>query len=205
MLNYLDTHYQGGLAAMRYAAAKAMGIVVMEPLRGGKLVNKIPMEVQALWDKSPHLQNPVQRALLWLWDMPEVQVILSGMSNMQQLQENLDIADTAGMNSISPTEQKRYKAVRKAYLKRIAIHCSECRYCLPCPSGLPIPTIFGMYNEMKMFDNPEANRKEYNLWVPVAVQADKCTSCGACISKCPRGLDIPTLMKTIADHYGTQQ
>ncbi len=201
MLNYLDTHYQAGLKGMKYAADKGLGIVVMEPLRGGKLVDNNPPSVQKIWAASPIKQSMAERALNWVWNYPEVQVLLSGMSNMQQLAENIKIAGKARANAIPEQELKRYQRVRREHLKQIQISCSECRYCLPCPSGLPIPSIFGMYNEAFIFHDKVRAKKEYEIFIPEKARADKCVQCGVCKPKCPRAIDIPGQMKRIAEYF----
>ncbi|MDZ4121963.1 MAG: aldo/keto reductase [Candidatus Cloacimonadaceae bacterium] len=201
MLNYLDTSYQAGLKGMKYAASKGLGIVIMEPLRGGKLVDKIPDEVTDIWKKSPMLLSPVERSLHWIWHHKVVQVILRGMSSLAQIKENIAIAGKSKAGYLPESELRRYMRARKAYLKRIKIHCSFCRYCLPCPSNLPIPFIFEMYNDAFMFDDKARLLHEYKLFLGEETRADKCTKCGACLQKCPRQIDIPSRMQEIAEFF----
>ncbi len=201
MLNYLDTHYQAGLKGMKYAVGKGLGIIVMEPLRGGKLVNNIPATVEKLWQASSLKQTPVERALHWIWNFPEVQVVLSGMSTMAQLEENIEIAGKARENSLCPSELRRYQRVRREYLRQIQIPCSECRYCLPCPNGLPIPSLFGIYNEAFIFNDKVRAKKEYEIFFAENIRADKCVNCGICKPKCPREIDIPGQLGKISEYF----
>lgn len=201
MLNYLDTRYQAGMNGYKLADARGLGIIAMEPLRGGKLVQYIPDAVKAAWKKSKFDWSPVQRALNWVWDLPATTVNLSGMSNMEQLQENISLANSFQTGRIDVQEQKIYQKVRLEYIHRIAIPCSECRYCMPCPHKVAIPAIFGQYNESLMFGEKEHYRKEYQNWIPEDSRADKCVQCGECLSKCPQHIPIPEWMKKVADYF----
>ncbi len=143
MLNFLDTHYQAGMNGYKLAAEKGLGIIAMEPLRGGKLVGQVPETVQRVWARSRHDWSPVQRALNWVWNLPAVTVNLSGMSNMEQMQENIRLAKSFKPGQIDAGESTLYNKARLEYLHRIAIPCSECRYCMPCPHKVAIPAVFG--------------------------------------------------------------
>jgi predicted aldo/keto reductase-like oxidoreductase len=201
MLNYLDTHYQAGLNGYRLAVEKKMGIIAMEPLRGGKLVQHMPESLEKIWSKSKLPWTPVQRALNWGWNLPGLTVNLSGMSNLGQLKENIRLASAFKPGLISPEEAELYKKARLEYLRRIAIPCSECRYCMPCPHKVAIPAVFGHYNESVMFDQKQRHLQEYRGWIPEESRADKCVQCGECLSKCPQHLDIPSLMTKVAEYF----
>ncbi len=201
MLNYLDTHYQAGLRGLKLAASRKMGVISMEPLRGGKLVNHVPPEAKAVWAKANNTDSPVQRALTWVWDRPECKVLLSGMSSLQQVRENIKLSKKAKVGVLSESQLRLYDRVRKAYLSRIPYLCSECRYCMPCPHGVSIPANLGQYAEAMMFENFASNKHDYLSLIPKEARADKCIQCGECLSKCPQHIDIPKLMKVIEDFY----
>jgi len=199
MLNYLDTHYQAGINGYKLAVSKGMGVIAMEPLRGGKLISPIPEQVDKLWKKGNY--QPLERALSWIWNLSGCTVLLSGMSTMEQLKENIAYADVCKADQLSETELKLYAKVRREYIKRIPIRCTECRYCLPCPSKVAIPYILGIYNEAMMFDNKARLREEYKAFINDENKADKCTNCGACLPKCPQHIDIPSELKKIAEFF----
>lgn len=201
MLNYLDTNYQAGMRGLRLAASRNMGIISMEPLRGGKLVKQIPKEVEEVWQKANNNESPLRRALKWVWNLPECTVLLSGMSSLDQVRENIQEAKKAKPNVLSEKELRTYQRARKAYLSRIPYLCSECRYCMPCPQGVAIPSVLGRYAEAMMFGNYETNKKEYHFFIPEGKRAEDCIQCGICKTKCPQHIDIPKWMETITDHY----
>jgi len=195
--NYLDIREQAGRRGLDYAAAKGMGIIVMEPLRGGKLVTNIPPEVEHIWQKSALRLNEAERALHYVWNIPEVTLVLSGMSALEQVQENIRTASTAKANELSRKELNLYLQARKAYLAKAPLPCTGCEYCLPCPQGVSIPWCFGVYMDAFMFGDVERHKREYNFFVPDEHKADKCTACGACLSKCPQHINIPVEMAKV--------
>jgi predicted aldo/keto reductase-like oxidoreductase len=202
MLSFLDTHYQAGLKGMRLAAERGIGVISMEPLRGGKLIKPIPDEVEALWKNTEWAGKPASRALQWVWNHPECTVLLSGMSTMEQVDENLREANKAKAGSLSPKDLDKFVIARRIYIRRLPIRCTECRYCLPCPQNVSIPSALGIYSEAIMFGDMERHKREYQFFVPDANKADKCTQCGACLSKCPQQIDIPKWMLEIQRHFG---
>lgn len=199
--NYFDTHREAGTHGLLYAAGKGIGLIIMEPLLGGKLAGNIPPEVEKVWSKSKLKQTPAERAFRYLWNYPQVQVVLSGMSLPEQVKENLLIADTAVADSISDYELKLYKQARRVYLKKMVVHCTGCGYCLPCPSKVAIPWTLGIYNDAHIFGNKKRHQGEYNFFIPPDNKADKCTQCGACVSKCPQKIDIPAELEKVAEFF----
>ncbi len=200
-LNFFDTTYQAGLKGIRLAASKGIGVIVMEPLRGGKLVNNVPDDVTKLWDKSSYDSTPAERALRWCWNHAEVQVVLSGMSSMEQLQQNIETTDICEENELAPKEMRLYQKARKIYIERMAVGCTSCGYCMPCPHGVNIPTSLGLYNNGHMFGDKEQAKKEYNWFVKEENRADKCVNCGFCIEKCPQQIDIPTELGKVKNYF----
>ncbi|MDD4309422.1 MAG: aldo/keto reductase, partial [Candidatus Cloacimonetes bacterium] len=203
MLNYLDTHYQAGLKGFRLAVSRNIGVIAMEPLRGGKLIQPIPQEVLAVWQKSKFERSSLQRAVRWVWNLQDCQVLLSGMSSMEQVIENCTLSDVCMPDELPESELKLYIKARREYLKRIPILCSECRYCLPCPAKVAIPNVFGIYNEAIMFSDKERHKGEYEAFIPEVNRAHNCTQCGACIPKCPHHINIPIELAKINEFFSS--
>jgi predicted aldo/keto reductase-like oxidoreductase len=194
--NYYDQVYQAGTEGLDYAAAKGLGVVIMEPLRGGKLVGKIPVEVQALWDSAKIRRTPVEWALRWVWNHAGVSTVLSGMSTLGQMKENVALANSGLPDSLTAEELALIDKARMAYRKMLKVDCTGCGYCMPCPSGVNIPQIFSTYNDTFMFDNTlEISRVLYNHMTPPEQRASACTECGECEEKCPQKIEIIDSLK----------
>jgi len=198
--NYLDRSEQAGLEGLNYARAKNIDVIVMEPLRGGNLVAPVPAEVTELWKKAAKQRSAVEWALGWIFDKKDLSLVLSGMSTMDQLTENLEIANTAEPGSFSQAELTLIDETERLYRKNIRIGCTGCRYCMPCPSGVDIPRNFAVWNEYYMFGKSENARGAWN-WIDAPVRADKCTECGNCVSHCPQQLAIPGELKNMAADF----
>jgi predicted aldo/keto reductase-like oxidoreductase len=188
--NYVDVEYQAGVKGLRYAANKGLAVVVMEPLRGGMLTTYVPPVVQAIWDSAPVRRTPAEWALQWVWSQPEVSVVLSGMSTMQQVVENVESAGRSEPGLLSADELAIVDRVREQYREMCAVPCSGCKYCLPCPNGVAIPDVFGIYNDLLMFSD-EARAKMFYGWLDEKSRADQCIECGECLEKCPQHIEIP--------------
>lgn len=194
-LNLLDTEFQAGLAGLKYAAERQIMTAIMEPLRGGALANSVPDDIIKTWDQYGEKRSPAEWAFRWLADMPEVSVILSGVSNMQQLEDNLRIFTGARTNSLSAEEKKIISQVQNMYRDKIKVGCTSCNYCMPCPSGVAIPSIFRLYNTMYLFDKARENREHYKQLIAKEQDASRCIECGQCEAACPQGIEIINKLK----------
>jgi predicted aldo/keto reductase-like oxidoreductase len=195
--NYMDVNEQAGRRGVRYAASKGLAIVVMEPLRGGKLSKEPPEPVARVWAGAPRKMKPVEWAFRWVWDQPEISVALSGMSTMEQVEENLAIVDRCEVGVVTEEEKKLYTRARQAYKSLTPIPCTNCRYCLPCPNKVEIPRVFSIYNDTVMYDDIKTGRLVYNGPFVIAQdqRADQCQECGECLEKCPQKIEIPGWLK----------
>ena len=194
--NYMDVENQAGMKGLKYAASKGLGVVIMEPLLGGRLVDP-PQPVQELWEKAPLKRKPADWALQWLWDQPEVSLVLSGMNTMQQVKENLASADHSVIGTMTPQEQEIIAQVRSKYVELSPIPCTRCEYCLPCPNDLNIPQIFGFFNAGKMYDKLDSVREVYSRFVPEGKRAEDCVACRSCEEMCPQQILISEWMPKV--------
>jgi len=195
--NIVDTHHQAGRAGLRYAAKKGLGVIVMEPLRGGDLAGRIAPRIKALWDSYAVKRAPAEWALRWLWHQPEVSMVLSGMSTMQQVKDNVRYAGRSRVGALSEDELALVSRVQRTYRKLRGIPCTNCEYCMPCPSGVAIPRNFSLYNDCCMFPGSDQARLVYQTWMSPANRASACKECGECAPKCPQQLAIPELLKRV--------
>jgi predicted aldo/keto reductase-like oxidoreductase len=196
--NYYDENYQAGREGLIYAASKGLGVVVMEPLRGGKLTDPIPEEIQAIWDSSEVKRTPAEWGLRWVWNHPEVSVALSGMSSMGQVIENSKLANDGNPNSLSSKELSIIDQVKETYKKMLKIDCTGCAYCMPCEPGVNIPANFSMYNDMFVFKTAtELSAIFYNMLLPPEQKASNCAECGECEEKCPQHIKIKDGLKAV--------
>jgi predicted aldo/keto reductase-like oxidoreductase len=198
--NYMDQKYQAGKEGMKYAAAHGMGVVVMEPLRGGRLVDP-PQRVQAIWDKAEIKRTAAEWALQWLWNQPEVSLVLSGMSTFDQVEGNLASAGRSGVGSLTAEELTLFDEVQEAYSDLDLIPCTDCGYCVPCPEGVDIPRILRIYNDGIMYDKVEIASNDYKLWVPDENKGSLCVICQECEEKCPQDIPISEWMPRIHQEY----
>ena len=195
--NYFDEHYQAGKEGLTYAASRGLGVVVMEPLRGGKLTERIPNEVQVLWDSAEKKRTPAEWALRWVWNHPEVSTALSGMSAMNQVKENIKLANDGEPNSLSREELSIIDQVKETYKRMLKIDCTGCAYCIPCETGVNIPLNFTLYNDTFMFKDPEMNVLFYNEMLAPEQRASNCAECGECEEHCPQHIKIMNELKTV--------
>lgn len=195
--NIVDTREQAGRAGVRFAAKRGLGVVAMEPLRGGDLVSRLPASIARLWDKARPKRTPVEWQLRWLWDQPEVSMVLSGMSTPEQLEQNAALAARARTHALTPDQQRAITRVAAAYRRMHRIGCTGCNYCQPCPQGVRIPSAFRLVNQLAMFPESPDLRLQHRA-MRAALKLDDCTDCGECAAKCPQKLAIPSLLKQAA-------
>ena len=193
--NYMDTENQAGVKGLQYAASKGLGVVVMEPLLGGRLVNP-PEPVQALWDSAQKKQSAAAWALQWLWSQPEVSVVLSGMSTMEQVVENVALAEQSGNARMTQADLALIAQVRAKYEEICPIPCTQCKYCMPCPNGVNIPRNFAIYNNGVMYNQIAGARRGYTRQ-PEAERASACIQCRECEEKCPQHIIISERMPEV--------
>jgi predicted aldo/keto reductase-like oxidoreductase len=193
--NYIDIENQAGTEGLKYAAARGMAVVVMEPLLGGRIVNP-PDPIQAIWDESPVRRSAADWALQWLWNQPEVSVVLSGMSTFQQVEENLASAHRSGVGTLNAEELALVDRARTKYKELCPVDCTHCDYCQPCPNQVNIPRIFELYNQASMYNILPQSRKQYER-MPMETRADMCLDCGECLEKCPQHIEISNWMPVV--------
>ncbi|MGB7054264.1 MAG: aldo/keto reductase [bacterium] len=189
-LNYVDDHYQAGLEGLQYAHEKGLSAMIMEPLRGGKLANRVPKEVLNIIEQSQWKQTPAEYALRWVLNRPEVSCVLSGMSSLEQVKRNIGFAADDHRNSLTPAELALYARAKEFYQSRTKVDCTQCGYCMPCPQKIPISFILELYNDACMYDAVEDSRWMYRVFVKPENRADQCTECGECEEKCPQHIQI---------------
>lgn len=193
--NYMDVDYQAGRRGVEYAVSKGLAVVVMEPIRGGQLA-KPRGPVAEVWECAARKRSAAAWALLWVWNQPEISVVLSGMRTMEQVVENVALADSARPGILGPKELALINRAREAYKGLAPIPCTGCKYCMPCSSGVEIPDIFEMYNEAMTYEDPQEPRWLYGR-LKEEQRADQCTRCGECTDACPQEIDIPGWLEKV--------
>lgn len=192
--NFMDVEYQAGLEGLRYAADKGLAVVIMEPLRGGQLTLNIPPSVDDLWQRAAVRRRPADWALQWIWNHPQVSMVLSGMSTLQQVDENLASADRSAADVLSGRELHLVDQVREEYRRLVPVPCTNCKYCLPCPNSVEITQIFEQYNNARIYDNLRGPRFHYRN-LSDDQHAGNCVECFECEDKCPQGIPIVERLK----------
>ncbi|WP_136805703.1 aldo/keto reductase [Desulfosediminicola flagellatus] len=202
--NYLDEEHQAGREGLEYAASKDLGIIIMEGLRGGNLgIPEPPPEIGALWNSAEQKRTPVEWALRWIWNHPEVTVVLSGMNQEAHIEENLRIASEATANSLTETDISIVSNVAATYKKLMKVNCTGCEYCKPCPEGVNIPAAFEVFNKLHLFKNVQEAKFMYAIRCSGILSGDeegyasRCIQCGECLEKCPQQIDIPSVLEEV--------
>ena len=195
--NYLDENNQAGKSGLDYAASKGLPVMIMEPLRGGKLVNKLPKEAMKVWDNAPVKRSPAEWALRWVWNHPAVVTVLSGMNSMEMIEENIRIASEAKAEELTPADLALYEQVRKIILGKETVPCTGCGYCMPCPRGVDIPMCFSCYNDKKSGIERGIKAEFYYIQRAHNHQASLCIGCGKCEGHCPQNIAIREELKKV--------
>lgn len=201
-LNYMDKNHQAGVEGLRYATERGLDVIIMEPLKGGRLTDFVPPTVQEIWDGFNVKKSPAEWAFKWLANMPEVKLILSGMSSKQQMMENINIMSADDVAALSEKEKALIDSVSDEYNRLIKYSCTGCQYCMPCVKKLDIPKIIGYYNDWNIYEQNPSTKFEYDTWIPDGRHGSDCIGCKACEEKCPQAIPIARAMKDAAEAFG---
>jgi uncharacterized protein len=211
--NYMDTAVQATTEGLSYAAGKGIAVVIMEPLKGGTLVNP-PKEALDIMNSAEKKRTPADWALQFLWNKPEISVVLSGMNSKKMIRENCESADHSGINSLTTQEQKIIESLTEEFRKKIAVPCTSCSYCMPCPQGVNIPQNFACLNNVtiersrfrrimtrRTYRKLKGSKNKVNHQNPNG-NATLCIKCGACAKKCPQKIQIPEELEKVKQEMG---
>ena len=206
--NYFDENVQASMEGIEYAASKGMGIFVMEPLKGGILAGKMPREAEEAFKKANPDKSTAEWAFQWVLNNRNVTCVLSGMNSIEQLDENLSVADSTTPLSMSFEEMETVELVKRVMRNSLKINCSTCGYCMPCPQGVNIPECLKIYNEKYLFEHKgflNDSIMDYYQYVGGIMgssgNAGKCNGCGKCLRKCPQKLDIVKELKKVKKEF----
>ena len=195
--NYMDEHSQAGRKGLHHAHEKGIPVIIMEPLRGGKLVNQLPEDAKKIFNQYPVKRTPAQWAFRWLWNQPEVTVVLSGMNTEEMVQENLQTASEVQIGELGEAEKKMLQSVVQAINAKMKVGCTGCGYCMPCPKGVDIPGVFAAYNRVYS-EGKLSGMREYLMCTTLrktSTRASNCIGCGKCEKHCPQGIPIRQHLK----------
>jgi len=190
--NYMDEHSQAGRKGLYYAHEKGLPVIIMEPLRGGKLVNRLPEEVHRIFEKYPIKHTPAQWAFRWLWNQPEVTCVLSGMNSMEMVEDNVTTASTVEIGELGDSEEEMLKDVVRAINAKMKVGCTGCGYCMPCPKNVDIPGTFSAYNR-RYTESKFGGLFDYVMCTALrktSTAASNCIGCGKCEKHCPQHIEI---------------
>ena len=201
-MNYLDEYYQSGVMGLDYLKEVNVGSVIMEPLRGGRLVQNIPPEIQELWKSAEVKRTPVEWAMQYLWNRDDVDCVFSGMTSLEQVKQNVEIASTEDI--ISENDQELIREVARTYRTFLGNSCTRCGYCMPCPHGVDIINCLTEYNIAHMMQNPKASAMQYFSLIDDDSRADSCVDCKECIPYCTQMLDIPAELQKVYEYFGSE-
>lgn len=193
-LNYIDRNYQAGEEGLKYAYNKGISVVIMEPIKGGKLSNPSD-EIKSIWEQNDVKRTPSEWALRWVLNHKEVSILLSGMNTIEQVKENIKTVSDAKANHLNEKEIELIHKVTSIYQEKIKVGCTSCEYCLPCPEGVSIPNIFQIYNDLYVFGTEDASKNRYKAYIDKEIDASKCIECGKCETMCPQNIEIRRHLK----------
>jgi hypothetical protein len=193
--NYVDKDFQAGTRGLKYAASRGLAVVIMEPIAGGRLAITPPKQIQAIWNSSEIKRTPAEWALKWVWNQPEVSVVLSGMSTMQQVKENVETANHSTPGDLTQKELALIEQVKRKYAVIGFAACTGCRYCMPCPEGVNIPEIIAFYNEYYIKNRSDEIQSKYWEHITPESQAKRCARCGKCEELCPQKLPVSNILE----------
>lgn len=191
-LNYMDKDYQAGLRGLSYAKSKGIDVIIMEPLKGGKLASA-PEEILEIWDQARVKRTPPEWALKYLYSLEGIATVLSGMSTLEQIKENIEL--TSKEDILEKEDFDLVDRAEKIYKSRIKVGCTSCNYCMPCPSGVRIPNVFELYNNKSVYGSAYESIKSYKNLIDGKEDASSCIECGLCEEACPQNLPIISLLK----------
>lgn len=190
--NYMDEHTQAGRKGLGYAHEKNLPVFIMEPLRGGKLVDRLPEEAKRIFAEHPKQYTPAQWAFRWLWDQPEVTCVLSGMNSVEMVNDNVQTASTTEVGELRPADEDMLRRVVAAVNAKMKVNCTACGYCMPCPQNVDIPGTFAAYNR-RYTESRWSAWREYLMCTALrktSAAASNCTGCGKCEKHCPQNIGI---------------
>jgi len=198
--NYMDEYSQAGVEGLRYANAKGLPVIIMEPLRGGRLVNLLPESAKKLFRADKEGRTPAELALKWLYNQPEVTCVLSGMNSMEMVEQNLKTASESHVGCLTASDAALIEQVKEEIKKHVKVGCTGCGYCMPCPRGVDIPGTFRCYNAMYS-EGKKSGRKDYlqcTAFRKDTASASQCVGCGKCEKHCPQHIEIRKELKCAA-------
>ncbi len=197
--NYMDEHTQAGKRGLQYASEKGLPVFIMEPLRGGRLVNRLPEDARQIFAEHNKKYTPAQWSFKWLYNQPEVTVVLSGMNSVGMVEDNVKTASDTQIGELDGDDEQMLQKVVKAINSKMKVGCTGCGYCVPCPKNVDIPGVFAAYNR-RFTENKFTGLKEYFMCTTLrknSTAASNCIGCGKCKSHCPQSIDIPFELKNV--------
>lgn len=199
-LNFMDMEEQAGIEGLKYAEENGVPVIVMEPLKGGMLAS--PSEdITALWNTHTESYSAVEWALRYISNFENVKVVLSGMSNLEQLKENIEIADRLTPGNLDQAALDLVAKVQASYKSKIQVPCTQCGYCMPCPHGVEIPRAFTFFNKGHIFNTVDTMKTQYQTQMSPEAKAGNCVACGACEPKCPQKIEIIQMLQKVVTEF----